>query len=55
MQNTKEKIESLNFKIMCLRYEAQSVQFPMSQRMKKKRQIRQLEKERDGWKTQNVS
>lgn len=41
------KIESTDLKIMRLRYEAQSVQFSQSERMSKKRQLRQLEKEKN--------
>ena len=55
MNGEKLGIEGINLKILRLKYESRSVQYTMSERMRKKRQMKQLEKERDEWKTQNVS
>ncbi len=54
MSVAKTEIESTDLKIMRLRYEAQSVQFSQSERMSKKRQLRQLEKEKNEWIAQNT-
>lgn len=49
MNSDKMEFERLNLKIMRLKYEAQSVQYTVSERMRKKRQLRHLEKERSEW------
>ncbi len=50
----KSELGSLEFKIVRLKYEAQSVQFSQTERMRKKRQIRRLEKERSEWLAQRA-